>query len=109
MRSVQRTVCITAAQHINFIFRKRDLGTQNPLHENAGKFQDIQGFQERKKATSRKRPMQGTPGNSSLEPKWAFREDFLWRMRTAKVDMLGTREVCAIAWIGSTTALLPSL
>ena len=73
--------------------RKRDLGSPETLSrempENSG---EIQGFLLNNIEMPRKRPIQRIPEVHSGDPERAFWDDFLGRMRTAKVDMLGAVE-----------------
>ena len=66
---------------------------QKPFPGNAGKLREIQGFlfkkEQRNKGKGRSRQLREI---HSGDPEWAFGDDFPWRMRMAKVDMLGTEE-----------------
>ena len=90
-------VYVAAAQHINFIFpRKRDSKIPKALSRSiAREFNEVQGFLLNKKGM----PNKGRSGEfreiHSGDPKWKVWGDFPWRMRMAKVAMLGTGDVYA--------------
>ena len=65
---------------------------KTPFQGNAGKFREIQGFRLNNIGIPKKGRSREFREIHSGDPKRAFWDDFPWRMRTAKVDMLGTGE-----------------
>ena len=87
-----------AAQHIDFIFHRKRVGNpESPFQGTARKFREIQGFLLKNRGMLKKGQSREFREIHSGDPKRAFWDGFPWRMRTAKVDMLGTGETL-ILW-----------
>ena len=65
---------------------------KSPFHGNAGKCREKQGFLLKNIGMPRKGRSREFREIHSGDPERAFWDDFPWRMRAAKVDVLGTRD-----------------